>query len=76
MDPQEKGEFDKDIERKIFCKNYSECLQFVAEIGWQNFTCKGPCKSYDPEHHGGAYWLEDAENCLNMLRAAGYQPGM
>jgi len=74
VDPQQRPGHDKDVERRIFCKNYSECLQFVAELQWENFTCEG-CKSYNPEHHGGAYWMEDAENCLNLIRSAGVRPG-
>lgn len=70
MDPQERGRFDQDIERRIFCTHYSECLQFVAEIGWPNFTCEGPCVSYDPEHYGPEFWVEDALCCYALIHSA------
>ena len=71
MDPQEKPKFARGIVRQVFCRNYSECLGFCAEIDWENFTCEGPCKSYAPEIKDPELWVAEALNCGKMMNAGG-----
>jgi hypothetical protein len=73
MDPQRKDQFDQNIERRIFCTHYSECLGFCAELQWRGFSCEG-CRSYEPEHHGSEFWTQDAVGCYTLIRAAGLHP--
>lgn len=37
----EREQSDTELERRIDCSNYSQCLNLAAALNWHSFTCNG-----------------------------------
>ena len=63
-----------EVERRVLCSRYSECLEICLSKGWEGFSCS-ECQEFefecpdDPDH-----WAEQGKNSGRLLMSAGYLP--
>jgi len=63
-----------EVERRVLCSRYSECLEICLSKGWQGFSCL-ECRDFELECPDDmAHWAEQGKNSGWLLLCAGYYP--
>jgi len=63
-----------DVERRVLCSRYSECLDICLSKRWPGFSCS-KCNDFDFECPDDTeHWAEQGENSGWLLMNAGYVP--
>ncbi len=63
-----------DVERRVLCFRYSECLEICLSNGWPGFSC-AECTGFEFESPDDpAHWAEQGKNAGWLLISAGYLP--
>ena len=64
-----------EVQRRVLCSRYSECLELCLSKGWQGFSCS-ECQDFKFEcPDDAAHWEEQGKNSQWLLMSAGYFPG-
>jgi len=63
-----------EVDRRVLCSRYSECLEICLSKGWQGFSCS-QCEDFEFESPDDtAHWAEQGKNSGWLLISAGYVP--
>jgi len=63
-----------EVERRVLCSRYSECLEICLSKGWPGFSCS-ECHDFEFERpEDAAHWVEQGENSRWLLMNAGFFP--
>ena len=63
-----------EVQRRVLCSRYSECLEICLSKGWQGFSCS-ECQDFEFEcPDDAAHWVEQGKNSGWLLMRAGYCP--
>ena len=63
-----------EVERRVLCSRYSECLEICLSKGWQGFSCS-ECQDFEFEcPDDTVHWAEQGKNSGWLLMSAGYIP--
>ncbi len=63
------------VQRRVLCSRYSECLEICLSKGWQGFSCS-ECHDFELERPDDTvHWAEQSKNSGWLLISAGYIPG-
>lgn len=63
-----------EVERRVLCSRYSECLEICLSKGWQGFSCS-QCQDFEFEYpNDTAHWEQQDESSRRLLISAGYLP--
>ena len=63
-----------EVERRVLCSRYSECLEICLSKGWHGFSCS-ECQDFEvgcPDDT--VHWAEQGKNSRWLLMNAGYLP--
>jgi hypothetical protein len=72
--PAEAVNRPSDVQRRVLCSRYSECLEICLERGWQGFSCVR-CNDFEFECPDDmVHWAEQGKNSKCLLMSAGYLP--
>lgn len=58
------------VRRKVFCRNYGECLDYAILKKWPGFTCRN-CGSYEQEILEGRALNDDYARCIALVFVSG-----
>ena len=58
------------VRRKVFCRNYGECLDYAILRKWPGFTCQN-CEGYEQETLEGRALSDDYARCLALAFVSG-----
>lgn len=76
MNPTPRQAVDRpsEVERRVLCSRYSECLEICLSKGWEGFSCS-ECQDFDFEcPNDSVHWIEQGKNSKWLLINAGYFP--
>ena len=63
-----------EVERRVLCSRYSECLEICLSKGWEGFSCS-ECHDFEFERPDDtSHWVEQGKNSGWLLMSAGYFP--
>ena len=63
-----------EVERRVLCSRYSECLEICLSKGWHGFSCF-ECQDFELEcPDDTVHWAEQGKNSGWLLMSAGYFP--
>jgi hypothetical protein len=63
-----------EVERRVLCSRYSECLEICLSKGWPGFSCS-QCHDFELEcPNDTAHWAEQSQNAGCLLMSAGFFP--
>ena len=63
-----------EVQRRVLCSHYSECLDICLSRGWPGFSCS-QCRDFDFEcPDDPVHWAEQSKNSGRLLLNAGYFP--
>ena len=61
-----------EVERRVLCSRYSECLEICLSKGWEGFSCS-ECQNFQLERPDNtSHWVEQGKNSGWPLMGAGY----
>jgi hypothetical protein len=61
-----------EVDRRVLCSHYSECLEICLSKGWQGFSC-ADCQDFEFENPDDAdHWAQQGKNAGCLLIKAGY----
>ena len=58
------------VRRKVFCRNYSWCLDFAIQKKWPSFSCQN-CNSYQQELLARDQLRDEQANCMALAFVIG-----
>jgi hypothetical protein len=59
-----------EVRRNVFCRYYSECLDYAISRKWPGFSCQS-CGCYEQEKLEGEALNEDAARCMALAFVSG-----
>ncbi len=60
----------EEVRRNVFCRNYSDCLDYAIHKKWPGFTCQ-KCDSYEQERLDEAEMGDDYARCMALAFVSG-----
>lgn len=58
------------VMRKVFCRNYGECLDYAILKKWPGFSCQN-CHCYEQEKLEGQALNDDYARCMALAFVSG-----
>ena len=72
--PAQIATLPSEVQRRVLCSRYSECLEICLSKKWQGFLAR-ECQDFELEFPNDPdYWVEQGKNSGWLLMSAGYLP--